>query len=64
MLVAIREKVAALEPRGRSRDETEAAKPTAAFGAEFGNFAIDPGFFTRLAYEGADSRRHLARETG
>jgi hypothetical protein len=29
-----------------------AAKPTAAFDAKFGNFVIDPGFFTRLVYEG------------
>ena len=29
-----------------------AALPTAAFDARFGNFVIDPGFFTRLVYEG------------
>ncbi len=52
MLVAIRDKVAALKKQGRSRDETVAAKPTAAFDAKFGNFVIDPGFFTRLVYEG------------
>ncbi len=52
MLVAIRENVAALKTQGRSRDETVAAKPTAAFDAKFGNFVIDPGFFTRLVYEG------------
>ncbi len=52
MLVAIRENVAALKRQGRSRDETVAAKPTAAFDAKFGNFVIDPGFFTRLVYEG------------
>ena len=34
------------------RDETVAAKPTAAFDAKWGNFVIDPGFFTRLVYEG------------
>jgi hypothetical protein len=27
-------------------------KPTAAFDGKFGNFVIDPGFFTRLVYEG------------
>jgi glyoxylase-like metal-dependent hydrolase (beta-lactamase superfamily II) len=47
MLVAIRENVAALKKQGRSRDETVAAKPTAAFDARFGNFVIDPGFFTQ-----------------
>jgi glyoxylase-like metal-dependent hydrolase (beta-lactamase superfamily II) len=53
MLVAIRENVAALKKQGRSRDEAVAAKPTAAFDAKWGNFVIDPGFFTRLVYEGA-----------
>jgi len=52
MLVAVREKVSRLKKQGRSRDEIVAAKPTAAFDAEFGNFVIDPGFFTRLVYEG------------
>jgi len=52
MLVAIRDNVAALKKQGRSRDETVAAKPTAAFDAKFGNFVIDPAFFTRLVYEG------------
>jgi glyoxylase-like metal-dependent hydrolase (beta-lactamase superfamily II) len=52
MLVAIRENVAALKRQGRSRDETVAAKPTAVFDAKFGNFVIDPGFFTRLVFEG------------
>ena len=41
-----------LKKQGRSRDETVAAKPTAAFDAKWGNFVIDPGFFTRLVYEG------------
>jgi glyoxylase-like metal-dependent hydrolase (beta-lactamase superfamily II) len=52
MLVAIRQNVAALKKQGRSRDETVAAKPTAAFDAKWGNFLIDPGYFTRLVYEG------------
>jgi glyoxylase-like metal-dependent hydrolase (beta-lactamase superfamily II) len=52
MLVAVRGNVAALKKQGRSRDEAVAAKPTAAFDAKFGNFVIDPGFFTRLVYEG------------
>jgi glyoxylase-like metal-dependent hydrolase (beta-lactamase superfamily II) len=52
MLVAIREQVAALKRQGRSRDETVAARPTAAFDAKWGNFVIDPGYFTRLVYEG------------
>ncbi|MCQ1775833.1 MBL fold metallo-hydrolase [Neorhizobium galegae] len=52
MLVAIRENVAKLKRQGRSRDEAVEAKPTAAFDSKWGNFVIDPGFFTRLVYEG------------
>ena len=52
MLVGVRENVAKLKAQGRSRDETVAAKPTASFDAIWGNFVIDPGFFTRLVYEG------------
>lgn len=52
MLVAIRDNVARLKKEGRTRDETVAAKPTAAFDAKFGQFVIDPGFFTRLVYQG------------
>jgi glyoxylase-like metal-dependent hydrolase (beta-lactamase superfamily II) len=52
MLVAVRDAVSALKRQGRSRDETVAARPTAAFDARFGNFVIDPGFFTRLVYDG------------
>jgi glyoxylase-like metal-dependent hydrolase (beta-lactamase superfamily II) len=52
MLVAIRNNVAKLKKEGRTRDETVATKPTAAFDAKWGQFLIDPGFFTRLVYEG------------
>jgi glyoxylase-like metal-dependent hydrolase (beta-lactamase superfamily II) len=52
MLVEVRENVAKLKAQGRSRDETVAAKPTAPFDAVWGNFVIDPGFITRLVYEG------------
>jgi glyoxylase-like metal-dependent hydrolase (beta-lactamase superfamily II) len=52
MLVAIRDNVGDLKKQGKTRDETVAAKPTAAFDAKFGQFVIDPGFFTRLVYEG------------
>jgi glyoxylase-like metal-dependent hydrolase (beta-lactamase superfamily II) len=52
MLVTIRDNVAALKKQGRSREETVAAKPTAAFDAVYGKFVIDPDFFTRLVYEG------------
>ena len=52
MLVVIRDNVARLKREGRSPDEAVAAKPTAAFDAKWGQFVIDPGFFTRLVYEG------------
>jgi len=52
MLVGVRENVATLKRQGRTRDEIVAAKPTAAYDAKFGAFVIDPGFFTRLVYEG------------
>ena len=52
MLVAIREKVSRLKKQGKSLDEVIAAKPTAAYDAKWGNFVIDPAFFTRLVYAG------------
>ena len=52
MLVTVRDSVGGLKAQGKSRDEAVAAKPTAAFDARFGNFVIDPAFFTRLVYEG------------
>ena len=52
MLVTIRDNVARLKSQGRTRDEAVAAKPTAAFDAIWGQFVIDPGFFTRLVYQG------------
>ncbi|CCB63367.1 putative cyclase/dehydrase [Hyphomicrobium sp. MC1] len=53
MLLAIHENVAKLKQSGKSLDETIAAKPTAAFDAKWGQFIIDPDFFTQLVYEGA-----------
>jgi glyoxylase-like metal-dependent hydrolase (beta-lactamase superfamily II) len=52
MLVAVREKVAALKKQGRSPDETVAAKPTAAYDAKWGRFAVSPAGFTKLVYAG------------
>ena len=51
MLVAVRDNVAALKKQGKSAQETVAARPTAAFDAKYGNWVIDPGFFTRLVCE-------------
>jgi glyoxylase-like metal-dependent hydrolase (beta-lactamase superfamily II) len=53
MLAAIRDNVGNLKKQGKTRDEAVAAKPTAAFDARWGQFLIDPGFFTRLVYETA-----------
>jgi hypothetical protein len=52
MLAAIRDNVAKLKKAGKTRDETVAAKPSAAYDAKWGKFVIDPGFFTRLVSEG------------
>jgi hypothetical protein len=52
MLVGVRENVAKLKREGRTRDEVVAAKPTAPFDAKWGQFVIDPGFFTKLVFEG------------
>ncbi|MBR0750146.1 MBL fold metallo-hydrolase [Bradyrhizobium japonicum] len=56
MLVAVRDKVAALKSQGKSLEEVIAAKPTAAFDAKWGRFVIGPEFFTRLVYEGLPAR--------
>ena len=50
MLVGVRENVAALKRQGRSRDETVAARPTAAFDAKFGDLGHRSRLFhpTRL----------------
>lgn len=52
MLVAIRDEVAALKSQGRTLDETVAAKPTAAYDAKWGQFAVSPALFTKLVYMG------------
>ncbi|WP_262300074.1 MBL fold metallo-hydrolase [Microvirga sesbaniae] len=52
MLVDIREKVAALKKQGRSLDEAIAARPTAGYDAEWGQFAVNPTLFTKLVYMG------------
>ena len=52
MLVAVRNKVAVLKDQGKPLNQIITAKPTAAYDAKWGNFVIDPAFFTRLVYEG------------
>ncbi len=50
MLVAVRANVARLKKEGKTLAETIAARPTAAFDAEYGTFLINPAFFTQLVY--------------
>jgi len=52
VLSDIREKVAALKKRGKSLEETIAARPTAAHDGKWGGFVITGAFFTRLVYQG------------
>lgn len=53
MLVTIRDRVTALKATGRTVAQVVAARPTAAFDAEWGQNVIGPDFFTRLVYRGA-----------
>jgi glyoxylase-like metal-dependent hydrolase (beta-lactamase superfamily II) len=48
MLLSITENVSMLKKAGRSLKDTIAARPTADFDAMYGNFVVDPTFFTRL----------------
>ena len=50
MLSTIQDRVAALKAQGRTEGEAIAAAPTAPFDVEWGQYVIDPGFFTRLIY--------------
>jgi len=52
MLVEIRRNVAALKQEGKTLDEVIAARPTAKFDPKWGNFVINPAFFTGLVYRG------------
>ncbi|AYL98257.1 MBL fold metallo-hydrolase [Mucilaginibacter celer] len=52
MLVTIHAKIANMKKQGKLLNEVLAAKPTAAYDAKFGGFAIDGNFFTRLVYKG------------
>ncbi len=52
MLVAVRDKVAALKKQGKSADEAVAAKPTAEYDAKSAGFVIDGATFTKLVYIG------------
>ncbi|WP_020655527.1 MBL fold metallo-hydrolase [Massilia niastensis] len=52
MLVTVRDKVKGLKDKGLTVEQAVAAKPTSQFDAKYGNFVINPDFFTRLVYAG------------
>jgi glyoxylase-like metal-dependent hydrolase (beta-lactamase superfamily II) len=52
MLLEIRDNVYRLKKQGHSIEQVLVAKPTAKYDPVWGNFVIDPDFFTRLVYEG------------
>jgi glyoxylase-like metal-dependent hydrolase (beta-lactamase superfamily II) len=52
MLLAIREKVAALKESGKSLEQTQAARPTAEFDDRWGKWVTTPDAFTALVYQG------------
>jgi glyoxylase-like metal-dependent hydrolase (beta-lactamase superfamily II) len=52
MLVTIRSSVATLKKQGKSLSESIAAKPTAAYDAQWGQFLITPAMFTELVFSG------------
>jgi len=52
LLVTIRDRVAALKKEGKSLEEIQATKPTAAYDAKWAGSFIDGNFFTRLVYRG------------
>ena len=52
MLVATRDRVAALKKQGMSLDQVIAAKPTEAFDAKWGQAIISRALFTTLVYRG------------
>jgi glyoxylase-like metal-dependent hydrolase (beta-lactamase superfamily II) len=52
MLVALRDKVAAIKKEGKSVDEAIASKPTAQYDAKWHTGFVTPELFTRLLYQG------------
>jgi len=48
MLVAVRDDVAKLKKQGKAAMDVVAAKPTAVYDAKWGQFVIDPAFFTSI----------------
>ena len=52
MLVAIRDNVARLKKQGKYARRNRRGQADRGFRRKWGQFVIDPGFFTRLVYEG------------
>ena len=52
MLVAIRDRVAALKKEGKTLEQVIAAKPTASFDSKWGQSIISPALFTTLVFKG------------
>ena len=52
MLVSIRTNISTLKKQGKTLAEIVAQKPTANFDAKYGDYVIDPAFFTLLVYTG------------
>lgn len=52
MLVGVCDNVRLLKQQGKSLDEIVAAKPSAAFDQQWGNFVIKPDHFVKLVYAG------------
>ena len=52
MLVAVRDRVAALKARGLSADQVAASRPTAEFDPIWGRSVVGGELFTRLVYQG------------
>jgi glyoxylase-like metal-dependent hydrolase (beta-lactamase superfamily II) len=50
MLVTVRNNVARLKKQGKTLSETIAARPTAQFDQQYGDFVISPAFFVQLVY--------------
>ena len=52
MLVAVRDRIAALKKAGKSLDESIAATPTAPYDRKYGQGVIKPALFVALVYRG------------
>ncbi len=56
MVVSVRDRVRALQAEGGTLEEVQAARPTAAFDAEWGDGFITPDYFVETVYRSAPPR--------